>query len=87
MTPDFGNAARFIFWDSLTNTLTVPANATNANDLGEYSMKLTLNDGVTTTVAYGNDSWVGNVTYYFKMTIFKKPLVVSTVQKPPDIRI
>jgi len=47
VTTDFGNAARFIFWDSLTNTLTVPANATNVDDLGEYPIKLILNDGVT----------------------------------------
>ena len=87
VTTDFGNAARFIFWDPLSNTMTIPANATNTNDLGEYPLKLTLNDGVTTTVAYGNSSWVGNVTYQFKLTIFRKPLVATTVQKPPDVRI
>lgn len=87
VTPDFGNAARFIFWDSLTNSMTVPANSTNTDDLGEYPMKLTLFDGVTTTVAFGNSSWVGNVTYNFKLSIFRKPLLTSVVQKPPDVRL
>lgn len=77
VTTDFGNAARFIFWDALTNTMTVPANSTNVDDLGEYPMRLILNDGVTTTVAFGNSSWVGNVTYNFKLSVFRKPLYAA----------
>jgi len=30
VTPDFGNAARFVIWDEYTNTMTIPANATNS---------------------------------------------------------
>ena len=73
---DFGNAERFIFWDKQSNTITVPVNATNENDIGEYPMSIKLIDDEVTSLAYGGDTFVGNVTYYFKLIIYRKQIQV-----------
>ncbi len=48
VTPDFGNAARFVIWDRNSNTMTVPANATTPQDVGDYLVKIDLSDNVVT---------------------------------------
>jgi len=73
VSPDFGNAARFIFWDKASNSLTVPAKATSSADIGEYPCSIMLTDNRKTSVAFSSDVFVGNVTYYFKLTVYTKP--------------
>ena len=48
VTPDFGNAARFVLWDKNSNTMTIPANATTSQDVGDYPVMIYLSDGVVT---------------------------------------
>jgi len=69
---DFGNAARFIFWDKLSNTITVPVNATNGADIGEYPLSISLTDNRATSVAFSGETFFGNVTYHFTLRIYRK---------------
>lgn len=85
--PDFGNAARFVLWDKASNTMSVPANATTSNEIGDYYCSIYLTDNKKTNVAYSSATFIGNVTYYFRMTIFPKIATVAPTQKPPDVRL
>lgn len=48
VTPDFGRASRFVFWDANSNTMSVPINATMSDDVGDYAITISLSDGVKT---------------------------------------
>lgn len=66
---DFGMAERFIWWDKQTNTIVIPENATTSADVGQYPLTVSLYDDVKTAVPGGLETWIGNVTYNFKLTI------------------
>jgi hypothetical protein len=85
--PDFGIAARFVFWDKATNTMTVPANYTSVGDAGDYPMTITLTDNQKTSIAYSSDVYYGNVTYNFKLTVFGRRGEVPTPVIAPEVRV
>ena len=65
----------------------MPVNATNENDIGEYPISLTLIDDEVTSLAFTGDTFLGNVTYRFKLTIYRKLILAAPTEKPPDVRL
>lgn len=77
-----------MFWDKISNTMTVPANATNSQDIGDYPITIELSDGVKTGYTSNSpDTWIGNATYTFRLTIYSKQPMSVRYEKPPDVRL
>lgn len=86
VTPLFGNANRFVEWDSSDNTIKVRRKRTDENDVSVYPMMLNLTDNTALNDVNLNQTYkdYARRTYIFTLTVYRRANF-NGVPLPPEL--